>query len=206
MPRDSNDAMTCSPSVIADARRPRAVVVVRRPRAALLRARPAPTRSLAGLAIDRHHRRTWVTRVARPPRALRDRRPADRDRGQHEDAIAPDHRRCRAAAGDLDLPADVLRFAPFGGRRGRPRDAGRVRPAPLRPEALGALRHERHGDAERPATRRTEYDLRSTRAPPWDLITPASADSVSVGFSSRAIVHARRCHTRRPPIGKPSYR
>ena len=36
----------------------------------------------------------------------------------HEQAIAPDHRGRGAATRDLDLPADVLRFAPLERRTG----------------------------------------------------------------------------------------
>ena len=68
------------------------------------------------------------TRGCAPPR-LRARAPvdADRHRGEHEHLVAPDDRRAGSAAGNLDLPADVLRLAPLERRVRRLRHAGGVR-------------------------------------------------------------------------------
>src|SRR5688572_33242224 len=52
--------------------------------------------------------------------------------GRHQiDAIAPDHRGCVAATWNLNLPLDVLCFAPFKGRIRGLRHSGGVRSAPL---------------------------------------------------------------------------
>ena len=80
---------------------------------------------------------------------------ADRHRRLHEHPIAPDHGRRRAASGNLDLPADVLRLAPFGRRSGGPRDAGRERPPPLRPEAFARRRASGAAGAAGPPDRRS---------------------------------------------------
>src|SRR6185503_18828064 len=62
--------------------------------------------------------------------------------------LAPDHG-CRAAgAGDFDLPADVLRLAPFDGRIAVGRQPVAVGTAPLGPVAGAVLGEGRKGEEE----------------------------------------------------------
>src|SRR4029453_2914944 len=70
-------------------------------------------------------------------------RHAGRNGREHEHAIAPDNWRGAAAAGNLDLPFDVLGFAPLERWVGGLRNAGGGWSAPLRPEsaAIGLLRN-----------------------------------------------------------------
>ena len=147
MPCDSNGAMTCSPSVSAELDAHVPLSLCEASCGSASRAVCSQT-TLPVLPVERQQREAVHT--ANGQAAARRVRIAGvlrhRHGGQHVDAIAPDNRRRRAATGNLDLPADVLRFAPVGRRRGGSRDAAHLWPAPLRPELLGALlRHERHG-------------------------------------------------------------
>ena len=73
---------------------------------------------------------------ALPAAALPLHRLADRDGSEDEEEIAPHDRRRRAVARDLDLPTNVLRFAPLQGWVAERRDTGRVGSTPLAPEPL----------------------------------------------------------------------
>ena len=118
------------------ARRPRAVVDVRRFVRLLLARDPLPD-GLSRLAIDRHDDEAMhAARLqAAARRVLRVAGDADGNRGRHEEAIAPDDRRRRSAAGNLHLPADVLAFRSTRAADWRSGDAVGVRAAPLRPVA-----------------------------------------------------------------------
>ena len=103
-----------------------------------LLARDAVPHGLARLAIERdHHIAMRNARLRAARRVLRGALDADRYGAGHEYAVAPDDRRSRAAAGELHLPSDVLRVAPFDGRLRGARNTGALRPAPLRPEPVG---------------------------------------------------------------------
>ena len=129
--------------------------------ASVLRVRRLVRRLLAGCALPHHLARRSIDRqhheaMLRWRGAARRVRLFDRnlrrDRRQDVNPIAPHNRRRRAAPGDFNFPADVLRVAPLNGRRRRGRHSRRVWPAPLRPEpfaglggGLGEVRAEREG-------------------------------------------------------------
>ena len=121
------------------ARGPGAVVVVRR----LVRlgfARRLLPHHLAVLAVDRHHHEAVHAAARQPaPRRMRVADAAPAGRGQHVDAVAPDHRRRRAAAGISTFQRTFFDSLHSVGGCRRRRDAGHLRPAPLGPELIGAL-------------------------------------------------------------------
>ena len=91
---------------------------------------------LAGPPVDGQEHELVRHRLRAPRGVLRVARHAHRHGARHEHAVAPHDGRGRPAAGDLHLPADVLRFTPLDGRRRRGGHAGPLRPAPLRPEPI----------------------------------------------------------------------
>ncbi len=120
-------------------RRPRAVLGVR----CLVRrlfACDALPEGPARAPIDREHDELVRHRLRAARGVRRVWRDTHRHGGQQEEAVTPDDRRRRSASGNLDLPLDVLRVAPFERRSGGRRSARRERTAPLGPELVGAGR------------------------------------------------------------------
>ena len=117
-------------------RGPRAVLRMRGFVRRLFARRLLPDR-LSRLPIDRQHHiamgNEWLAAKRRVLRVCG--HPHGYGR-QHVEAITPYDGRPRTAARHLHLPADVLRFTPFGGRCCRAGHARALRSAPLRPVTL----------------------------------------------------------------------
>ena len=120
------------------ARRPRAVVLMRRLVRRFFAGGPLPS-DRAVRAVDREHLVGVRDARGRCRRAADGRRSPARPLGT---AVSRKMRspqttgRRRTAAGNLDLPLDVLGFAPLDWRIRRRRHAGGLRTAPLRPEPI----------------------------------------------------------------------